>query len=97
LEIETSRSIISPPLSSKVTKFFVDRGVFGDVVKRLSSSRDKYKPFFISNLRYVDDVRRIYSIGRAGVYNPLLFFLGEDLLEGSLLSLLMMLLKMFSL
>jgi hypothetical protein len=79
LEVVAERSFVSPPLSSKVIKFFVDRGVFGDVVKRLSSSRDKYKPFFISNLRYVDDVRRIYSVGRGGVYNPPVILSGRRL------------------
>jgi hypothetical protein len=53
--------VILPPISSKVIKNLIDSGSFLKGLGTLSSSKDHYKPFFISCL-YRDNGERLYRV-----------------------------------
>lgn len=60
LSITPTRDSILPPLSSRVVKYLIDSGSLLPNLRFLSSSRDHYKPLFISCL-YDEHGRRLYS------------------------------------
>ncbi|MEM4969813.1 MAG: CRISPR system precrRNA processing endoribonuclease RAMP protein Cas6 [Sulfolobales archaeon] len=62
LGLKVIRDSILPPLSSKVVKHMIDSGALFSSLRALSSSRDQYKPIFISCL-YGEDGRRLYKVG----------------------------------
>ncbi|MEM1610224.1 MAG: CRISPR system precrRNA processing endoribonuclease RAMP protein Cas6 [Sulfolobales archaeon] len=62
LSLRVVRDAILPPLSSKVVKYMIDSGALFNPLRVLSSSRDQYKPIFISCL-YSEDGRRLYRVG----------------------------------
>ncbi|MDT7888200.1 MAG: CRISPR system precrRNA processing endoribonuclease RAMP protein Cas6 [Desulfurococcales archaeon] len=67
LSLRTARDSILPPLSSKVVKYMIDSGRLFPPLRVLSSSRDQYKPLFISCL-YGENGKRLYRVGEeAGV------------------------------
>jgi len=59
LSVRAVRDAILPPLSSRVVKYTIDSGQLLKPFRTLSSSRDQYKPLFISCL-YGKDGRRLY-------------------------------------
>jgi len=61
LSITPTRDSILPPLSSRVVKYLINSGSLFQDLRGLSSSRDHYKPLFISCL-YDERGRRLYSI-----------------------------------
>lgn len=62
LGLRVVRDSILPPLSSKVVKYMIDSGALFTPLRALSSSRDQYKPIFISCL-YGENGRRLYRVG----------------------------------
>ena len=60
LDLVSSSDVILPPLSSKVVKYLIDSGSILKDLGSLSSSKDHYKPFFISCL-YGADGERLYK------------------------------------
>ncbi|MEM2202914.1 MAG: CRISPR system precrRNA processing endoribonuclease RAMP protein Cas6 [Sulfolobales archaeon] len=77
LSLTPVRDVILPPLSSKVIKNLIDSGSFLKGLGTLSSSKDHYKPFFISCL-YRADGKRLYRVHGKKGYDSLLTARGGE-------------------
>ncbi|HWQ16764.1 MAG TPA: CRISPR system precrRNA processing endoribonuclease RAMP protein Cas6 [Sulfolobales archaeon] len=77
LSLTPVHDVILPPLSSKVIKNLIDSGSFLKGLGALSSSKDHYKPFFVSCL-YRADGERLYRVHSKRNVNTLLTARGGE-------------------